>query len=67
MTDNPTQVRPSAVGAKRAVIFIAGFILTVLGITVIIQQWDAVVLVFKACIGAILAVAGLVILFSSSL
>ena len=52
---------------RKAVMFIAGFTLTALGITVVLQQWEAVVLVFKAFIGVILAVAGLVILFASSL
>ncbi len=52
---------------RKAIIFIAGFALTTLGITLVVQQWEAVVLVFKAFIGAILAVAGLVILFASSL
>ena len=52
---------------RKAIIFIAGFILTTLGITLVLQQWQAVVLVFKAFIGPVLALAGLVILFSSSL
>jgi hypothetical protein len=52
---------------RKAIIFIAGFLLTTLGITLVLQQWQAVVLVFKACIGAILAVAGLVVLFAATL
>jgi hypothetical protein len=52
---------------RKIIIFIVGFILTILGITLVLQQWGAVVLVFKAFIGAILAVAGLVILFASTL
>jgi hypothetical protein len=52
---------------RRASVFIAGFILTTLGITLVFQQWEAVVLVFKAFIGPFLAVLGLVILFASSL
>ena len=52
---------------RKAILFIAGFILTTLGITVVLQQWEAVVLVFKAFIGAFLAVVGLVILFASTL
>jgi len=52
----------------RSVIFFSiGFIITILGITLVLQQWDAVVLVFKAVIGAFLAVVGLVILFASTL
>jgi len=52
---------------RKTILFIAGFILTTLGITVVLQQWEAVVLVFKAFIGAFLAVTGLVLLFASSL
>lgn len=51
----------------RAVVFIAGFLLVTLGITLVYQQWEAVVLVFKALIGALLAVTGLVILFASTI
>jgi sulfite exporter TauE/SafE len=52
---------------RKAIFFIVGFILTTLGITLVLQQWQAVVLVFKAFIGAFLAVIGLVILFASTL
>ena len=52
---------------RKAFIFILGFIITTLGITIVLQQWESVVLVFKAFIGAFLAVVGLVILFASSL
>jgi uncharacterized membrane protein YqgA involved in biofilm formation len=52
---------------RKTIFFIVGFTLTTLGITVVLQQWQAVVLVFKACIGAFLAVIGLVILFASTL
>jgi hypothetical protein len=52
---------------RKVIVFLVGFILTILGITMVFQQWEAVVLVFKAFIGPILAVAGLVILFASTL
>ena len=52
---------------RNVVLFVVGFLLTILGITLVLQQWQAVVLVFKAFIGASLAVIGLVILFASSL
>jgi len=52
---------------RKIIFFIAGFLLTTLGITVVLQQWQAVVLVFKAFIGAFLAVTGLVIMFASTL
>ena len=52
---------------RKVMVFIAGFALTALGITLVLQQWEAVVLVFKAFIGAFLAVIGVVILFSATL
>ena len=58
--------RQVAMGRKIG-IFIFGFFLTTFGITLVLQQWEAVVLVFKAFIGAFLAVTGLVILFASTL
>ncbi|MDE1921112.1 MAG: hypothetical protein KGJ09_07665 [Candidatus Omnitrophica bacterium] len=52
---------------RKVILFIIGFVLTVFGITLTLQQWDAIVLVFKAVIGPLTAVAGLVILFASTL
>jgi len=52
---------------RKATVFMTGFLLTILGITLVLQQWDAVVMVFKAFIGPVLAVAGLVVLFASTL
>jgi hypothetical protein len=52
---------------RKVTVFIAGFFLTILGITLVLQQWEAVVLVFKAFIGPVLAVTGLVVLFASTL
>jgi len=49
------------------IIFGLGFILTVLGITITLQEWVNLVLVFKAIIGPLIAVIGLVILFASTL
>jgi len=67
MTDNLTKSKQLGLLWRKASVFIAGCALTTLGITLVLQQWGAVVLVFKAFIGAILAVVGLVILFSSTL
>ena len=78
MTDNPTKSKVlmpdthnrSQLGllrGRKVMGFIAGFILTTLGITLVLQQWESVVLAFKAFIGPVLAVAGLVILFASTL
>jgi hypothetical protein len=52
---------------RKAIIFTAGFALTILGTILVLQQWESVVLVFKAFIGAFLAVIGLVILFAGTL
>jgi hypothetical protein len=52
---------------RKVIVFIVGFILTTFGITVVFQQWESVVLVFKAFIGPFLAVVGLVILFAATL
>ncbi len=52
---------------RKGITFIVGFLVTTLGITLVLQQWDPIVLVFKAFIGPILAVLGLVILFASTL
>jgi len=51
----------------KATMFIAGFALTICGVMLILQQWGAVVMLFKGIIGMLLAVAGLVILFASTL
>jgi uncharacterized membrane protein YqgA involved in biofilm formation len=52
---------------SRTITFVIGFAVTILGITLVFQQWENLVLVFKAVIGPGLAVIGLVILFASSL
>lgn len=52
---------------RKGMVFIAGFIITTLGITLVFQQWESVVMVFKAFIGPSIAVLGLVILFASTL
>ena len=52
---------------QRLMMWVMGLILTTVGITLVFQQWDAVVVVFKALIGPLTAVAGLVLLFAASL
>ena len=52
---------------RKVIMLITGFAVTILGITLVLQQWESVVLVFKGFIGALLAVAGLVILFAATL
>lgn len=53
--------------AKAVFLFVLGFALTVLGTTVVLQQWESVVLAFKAVIGPVMAVAGLVIMFAAGI
>lgn len=53
--------------AQGIVLLIVGFALTTFGITLVLQQWENLVLVFKAVVGPVLAVAGLVIMFASSI
>jgi ABC-type protease/lipase transport system fused ATPase/permease subunit len=53
--------------ARKVIIFITGFAMTVLGVALILRQWAAVVFLFRGVMGMILAVAGLVVLFSSTL
>ncbi|MBF0511787.1 MAG: hypothetical protein HQL13_05585 [Candidatus Omnitrophica bacterium] len=48
------------------ILFVAGFILTALGITLVLKGWLDIVLVFKAFIGPFLAVTGLVLLFAAT-
>jgi len=52
---------------RKVMTFIAGLGLTALGVSLILQQWQAVVVLFKGAMGVLLAVTGLVILFASSL
>jgi uncharacterized membrane protein len=52
---------------RKVVIFIAGFALTVFGVSLVLRHWVAVVFLFRGSIGILLAVAGLVVLFSSTL
>ena len=47
---------------RKILLFLAGSILLVIGMTLILKNWDAVVIMFKAVVGMILAVGGLAIL-----
>lgn len=48
-------------------LFIAGFILVILGMTLVLHNWDAALLVFKGVVPSALAVAGLVLMFAASI
>ncbi|HOW35505.1 MAG TPA: hypothetical protein PL155_03735 [Candidatus Omnitrophota bacterium] len=48
--------------AKQAALFIAGWIVLILGVALILDWWAYVVVVFKGCAGILMALVGLLIL-----
>ncbi|HLD69528.1 MAG TPA: hypothetical protein VJA17_02075 [Candidatus Omnitrophota bacterium] len=48
--------------SKKILLFLAGTILLVAGMTLSLKNWDAIVIVFRAFLGMVLAVGGLVVL-----
>lgn len=57
MEDDPTNTY------KKFVLFVAGFFVIVLGVTLILGWWPDVVALFKGATGIILALAGLLMLY----
>ena len=51
-------------GFKKFQTFIVGFFLLVLGITLVLSCWSEVVIFFKGIVGFILAMAGLLVLYT---
>lgn len=49
---------------KKGVLFVLGSFILVLGIALVLRFWADVVLVFRAGVGMVLALAGLLILYS---
>ena len=49
---------------KKFVMFLIGFLILVLGITLILVWWKDVVILFKGAIGIVLALAGLLMLYT---
>jgi len=49
---------------KKFVMFLIGFFILILGITLILAWWVDVVALFKGAIGTILALAGLLTLYT---
>jgi hypothetical protein len=47
---------------KKLFLFLLGFALVITGIALVLKEWLAVVTVFKGFIGALVAIAGLVVL-----
>ncbi len=52
---------------NKMVLFLCGFVLMVAGIILVLRDWPSLVIVFKGVSGPLLAVAGMVMLFASSL
>ena len=48
---------------KKFVLFVVGFFVLILGITLVLIWWPSVVVLFKGAIGIILALAGLLMLY----
>ena len=51
----------------KPLLFIIGFVLVILGITLVLRHWDATVVVFNGVMPAVIAVAGLVVMFAASI
>ena len=48
----------------KLILYLAGSVILVLGIALVLRFWADVVLVFRAVIGMVLALAGLLVLYS---
>ncbi len=51
----------------KILLFIGGFIVVVLGMTLVLRNWNSVVIVFQGVLPAGLAVAGLVMMFAATI
>ena len=49
---------------KRFILFLVGFFIVILGITLILAWWKDVVILFRGAVGIILALAGLLTLYA---
>ena len=52
---------------KNPLLFIIGFLLVALGLGLVIKNWDILSAMIKASFGVILALVGMVLMFSSGL
>ncbi len=52
---------------NKALFFMGGFVLIIVGMTMVLRDWPSVVIVFKGFSGPLLAVAGMVVLFAATL
>lgn len=51
---------------KKFLLFVIGFFILILGVTLILAWWPSVVTLFRGSIGVILALAGLMMLYGLS-
>ncbi len=51
----------------KALVFLAGFLLVILGLTIVIKNWVILAAVVKAFAGVIIALIGMVLMFSCGL
>ena len=59
----PRRQAPALVNMpKKILLSLTGSILLIVGMSLILKNWDAVVVMFRAVVGMILAVGGLVVL-----
>gem|GEM_PF-3487939 len=56
-----------SVNMGKVILFAVGFALVVLGIALVLRNWDAAVIVFKGVMPVAIAVAGLVVMFAASI
>jgi len=51
--------------AKKIILFLAGFVILILGISLVLFWWKDVVIFFRGILGMVIALSGLVILYFS--
>lgn len=49
---------------KKFILFVLGFFILILGITLTLAWWGAVIILFKGSVGIVLALAGLFMLYA---
>ena len=52
---------------KKIIVFIIGFALLTVGMSLILRNWNAVAIVFNGIVPSALAVGGLVMMFAASI
>ena len=52
---------------NKIILFTGGSAMVILGMTLLLRNWDAALIVFQGVVPAALAVAGLVMMFAASL